>query len=371
MGMLPKLLAGLGASRAFVVCGKTAAGGPLLKRVLAVLGERCAGVFNEVSAHTPLPMVERALAALRAARADAIISVGGGSAIDAGKGLALLGMATGPLDLYRVRYGSEGEMAQERLPRSGVPHIAIPTTSGSASEVMPTSAIRDIVQLKKLLFWDDALIPQAVILDPEMAIHTGPFLSASAGMTAVARCVESLYSASRNPVTDGLALHALRLLYRNLPVVVDRPDDLDARFACQVACAMSGIAAINSMVSIVHALGHIVGGKYGLQHGVFHSILLAPAMRQMLPVIGGTQHLVLDALGGGEAATADEAGAAAADRVQALVSRLPLKSKLRELGITAEEISDIAAQGSHDYMMANLPRPMSVPDIEALLRKAW
>src|SRR5208282_3193149 len=162
--MLPKVLAGLGASRALVVCGKTVAAGRLLKRVLAVLGANCAGVFNEVSAHTPLPMVERALAAMRAAGADAILSVGGGSAIDAGKGLALLGMATGPLDSYRVRYGSEGELAQQGLPRSGVPHIAIPTTSGSASEVMPTSAIRDIVQLKKLLFWDDALIPQAVIL---------------------------------------------------------------------------------------------------------------------------------------------------------------------------------------------------------------
>jgi alcohol dehydrogenase class IV len=221
------------------------------------------------------------------------------------------------------------------------------------------------------LFWDNALTPQAVILDPQMAIHTGAELSAASGMTAVARCVESLYSASRNPLAEGLALHALRLLYRNLPIVVAEPFNLDARFQCQVACSMSGIAAINSMVSIVHALGHIVGGKYGLQHGVSHSILLAPSMRQMLPVIGERQRFVLEALGGDPSIPATEAGAAAADRLQDLVARLPLRQRLRDLQIGADELPDIAAQGSQDYMMANLPRPMPVSEIESLLRNAW
>jgi alcohol dehydrogenase class IV len=371
MNALPQIMEDLNVKRAFVLCGKTVARGPLLQRTRAALGDYFCGVFDAVTSHTPLTMVEEAFAALRAQNADAIISVGGGSAIDAGKGVALLSMTGGALNNYIIRQDADGTLRQDRLPTPKLPHVAIPTTSGSASEVMPTSGIRDLAQRKKLLFWDNALTPQAVILDPQMAIHTGAELSAASGMTAVARCVESLYSASRNPLAEGLALHALRLLYRNLPIVVAEPFNLDARFQCQVACSMSGIAAINSMVSIVHALGHIVGGKYGLQHGVSHSILLAPSMRQMLPVIGERQRFVLEALGGDPSIPATEAGAAAADRLQDLVARLPLRQRLRDLQIGADELPDIAAQGSQDYMMANLPRPMPVSEIESLLRNAW
>lgn len=371
MVALPKVLRELGATRVLVICGRTVASGPLLERTRTVLGELCCGVFDQVQAHTPLPMVQRALDMMRSCGADAVVSIGGGSAIDAGKGTALLHAAAGKLDPYVIRYDGRGPMQRDLLPRATIPHIAVPTTSGSASEVMPTSAIRDLALRKKMLFWDDALIPHAVILDPEMAIHAGPALTAATGMTVVARCIESFYSAARNSLSEGLALHALRLMHQNLPVAVEQPDNLDARFECQVACSMSGTAAMNSMVSVVHALGHIVGGKYGLQHGVSHSILLPPAMRLLLPVIGKRQTLVLEALGGSARGTADEAGAAAATRVVELVARLPLKQRLRDLGIPAEELRDIAGQAYYDYMMANLPRQMTVPDIEALLRMAW
>lgn len=371
MNVLPQIMKDLSIKRAFVLCGKTVASGPLLQRTRAALGEYFCGVFDAVTAHTPLSMVEEALAAMRARNADAIVSVGGGSAIDAGKGVALLSMTGGALDKYIIRQDEGGTLLQDRLPTPNFPHVAIPTTSGSASEVMPTSGVRDRAQRKKLLFWDDALTPQAVILDPQMAIHTGAELSAASGMTAVARCVESLYSASRNPLAEGLALHALRLLFRNLPIVVAEPGNLEARFQCQIACSMSGIAAINSMVSLVHALGHVVGGKYGLQHGVSHAILLVPSMRQLLPVIGERQRFVLEALGGDASIPSTEAGTAAADRLQDLVTRLPLKQRLRDLKIAADELSDMAAQGSQDYMMVNLPRSMSVSEIETLLRNAW
>jgi alcohol dehydrogenase class IV len=371
MSALGALLEDLGASRALVLCGKTVASGSLLAQTRAALGERYCGVFGRVRAHTPLRMVEEALTIVRATNADAVVTVGGGSAIDAGKGVKLVSMTAGTLDPYLVRYGERGEMRQRRLPKPDIVHIAVPTTSGSASEVMPTAGIRDEQARKKMLFWDDALIPEGVILDPRMTVQTGAFLSAASGMTAVARCIESLFSVNRNPLAEGLALHALRLLHRNLPVVVNEPANLEARYECQVACSMSGIAAINSMVSIVHALGHIVGGKFALQHGVTHAILLAPAMRRMLSTIGERQQFVLQALGGGAAASAGEAGALAADLVDELVAALPLQRRLRDLGLAEAELPDVAEQASHDYMMVNLPRPMDVPEIEALLRAAW
>jgi alcohol dehydrogenase class IV len=367
---LAAVAAELGASRVLVLCGKTVASGPILNRVRAALGGLCCGVFDQVASHTPLPMVQKIVAMVDTLGADALVSVGGGSAIDAGKGTALLHKTGGALEPYVIRYHPDGTMQRDLLAGATITHIAIPTTSGSSSEVLPTAGIRDPEQRRKLLFWDEALIPHAAILDPEMAIHTNPTLTASSGMTAVARCVESLYSSNRNPFAEGLALHALRLLYRNLPRAVEEPQNLAVRHQCQVACSMSGVAAINSMVSVVHALGHIVGGRYGLQHGVSHSILLAPAMRRFMPVLGERQRLVLEAMGGEGTTGVDEA-AAAADLMTGLIARLPLKRRLRDLGILSSELAEIAQQAAHDYMMANVPMPTPIAEIEALLRMAW
>ena len=180
----------------------------------------------------------------------------------------------------------------------------------------------------------------------------------------MARAVETLYSRYRHPISTGLALHAVRLLRDALPRSVTEPHDLDARAACQMACTMSGMAAINAMVSVVHAIGHIVGGRYALQHGISHSILLAPGMRRLLPVIGEDQDLLLAALGG-------KPGQDCADLIAAFVHRLPLPHRLRDIGVGEDELAEIAHLTMSDYMMANLPRDMSESEVLELLRSVW
>ena len=368
---LDEIVATLGARRALVICGRTIAASPLLERVKSRLGARFFGVHDCAASHTPLHMLESSVAAVRSLGADSLVSVGGGSAIDAGKGTALLHAVGTGIEPYAIRYAPGGRMERRTLGTATIPHIAIPTTTGSSSEVMPTAGIRDVQRRHKMLFWDDALVPQAVVLDPVMTTETGPFLTAASGMTAVARCIEALYSRHRNPMCEGLALHALRLLHANLPRTVAAPQDLEARFQCQVACTMSGVASINAMASIVHALGHVVGGRYALQHGVSHTTTLAPAMRRFLPVLGDRQKLVLEALGGGATGSAAAAGEDAVKRLAEFVAMLPLPQRLRDIGVPAEEIPLLAEQATHDYMMANLPHAMSAADIEALLREAW
>jgi alcohol dehydrogenase class IV len=262
-------------------------------------------------------------------------------------------------------------MEREALPSRSVPHVAVPTTAGSASDVMPTAACRDPASARKLLFWDDVLTPAASILDPQMAVHAAPALTAATGMTAMARAIESLYSGRRHPISTGLALHAVRLLSRALPRSVAAPDDLEARAACLMASAMSGMAAINAMVSVVHAVGHIVGGKFALQHGISHAILLAPAMRLLLPVIGGDQVLLLDALGGRRCGAPEQDGAQAADMMSVFVGSLPLPRRLRDVGVAETDLPEIAHLTMSDYMMANLPRPLSEHEVLALLRSVW
>jgi alcohol dehydrogenase class IV len=197
-----------------------------------------------------------------------------------------------------------------------------------------------------------------------MAVHTPAALTAATGMTAMARAVETLYSRYRHPISTGLALHAVRLLREALPRSVAVPHDLDARAACQMACTMSGMAAINAMVSVVHAIGHIVGGRYALQHGISHTILLAPGMKRLLPVIGDDQALLLAALGG-------MPGQDCADLISAFVGRLPLPQRLRDVGVSEAELPEVAQLTMSDYMMANLPRDMSEAEVLELLRSVW
>jgi len=354
----------VGGSRALVICGSTVARTEMLDKVKVGLGDRLAAVFAEVKSHTPVEIVERGLAIFRESKADTLVTVGGGSAIDAGKAIQIRLATGGDLEPYAIRYAPGGTMEKKPLPKRTVPHVAVPTTAGSASDVMPTAAARDPNSRVKLLFWDDDLTPSATVLDPEMAVHTPAALTAATGMTAMARAVETLYSRYRHPISTGLALHAVRLLRDALPRSVAVPHDLDARAACQMACTMSGMAAINAMVSVVHAIGHIVGGRYALQHGISHTILLAPGMKRLLPVIGDDQALLLAALGG-------MPGQDCGDLISAFVGRLPLPQRLRDVGVSEAELPEVAQLTMSDYMMANLPRNMSEAEVLELLRSVW
>ncbi|HEY2186453.1 MAG TPA: iron-containing alcohol dehydrogenase family protein [Xanthobacteraceae bacterium] len=360
----------LGARRALVICGSTVARGPMLAKVRAALGDALAGIFSEVTAHTPLEMVERGAKRVCETNADLLVTVGGGSAIDAGKAIAILLASAGDVARYGIRYTPGGEMVRSPLPDGMIQHIAVPTTAGSASEVMPTAGCRDPISRSKLLFWDRRLVPRVTILDPEMAIYSDAGLTAATGMTAVARCVESLYSGKRQPLSTGLALHALRLLSAALPRSIASPTNLAARADCQIGALMSGVAAINAMVSLVHAIGHVIGGRYALQHGIAHAILLAPAMRLLLPVLGDQEALLTDALTKGTGAC-EGADSGAAGIMAGFVRRLPLPQRLRDVGVRNDELADIAHSAVSDYMMANLPRPLSERDVLALLQEGW
>ena len=366
---LPELMTALGRRSAFVICGRTVASCGILDSVAAVLGGTLAGVYDAMPAHTPHTAVEDAAAEFAGSGADTVVTVGGGSTIDGGKGIALLRATGGEFEPYAIDFARTG-MDRAPMPSPGLSHIAVPTTAGSSSDVMPTAGIRDPARKRKLLFWDRNMVPDATVLDPELAVHAGPALSAATGMTAMARCIESLYSRTRQPITTGLALHSARLLRRALPRSVAAPDDLAARADCQMACLMSGVAGINTMVCVVHAIGHIFSGRHGLQHGIAHSLLLAPSMRRLLPELGEAQHWIAEAMGvAADGISADEAGRRAAEAMAGMVAALPVPQRLAEVGLGEEDIAPIAAAAMDDYMMPHVPRPMAAGEVEDLLRE--
>ncbi len=356
--------------RAFVICGGSIAAGRLHERVKSGLGASYAGTFHGLQMHAPLPVLEAAAAAARQAGADCIVSVGGGSAIDSGKGVSLIDTLGSDWRDCSLNGEAAQRDARRPIPALRLAHIAIPTTTGSGSEVAPTCGLRDPALGRKLIFRDSRLIPGIALLDPEMTLATPARLTAASGMTAVARSIEALYSGRRNPLHSGLALEALRMLAIALPRSIEQPSDIEARAQCQIAASMSAIAA-NVNVSAVHAVGHVVGGKYGLQHGIAHAILLAPAMRLMLPALGEQQRQILAALGGnGDGREPDEAGRDAASRMAALVASLPLPRRLSEVGVNEADLAGIADHASHDPIMLTAAAPASAAQILALLRSA-
>jgi alcohol dehydrogenase class IV len=352
---LPALLDAAGVRRPLVVCGRSVAGSPILPRVVAALGGIPAVVYAGVETHAPWPSVRAGAEAARRHGADGLVSVGGGSAIDTAKCIALLVAAGADVAPYEIRHGGDGSEPHRALPPSTLPHIAVPTTAGSASEVMPGAGFRDVAAGRRVLFRDRRLQPRAALLDPELAVFAGPALTASSGMTAVARCVEALYSGDRQPLSDALALQGWRLLRRGLPRAVAVPDDVTARAECQIGCFLSGVAVDNAMASLVHAIGHVMGGRYGLPHGVAHGILLSPALRLLWPGLGD---------GPPEAA-------GLGDAVAELLAGLPLPRRLREVGVGAADLAAIATATMTDSMIAHAPRPVSEAEVRALLEAAW
>jgi alcohol dehydrogenase class IV len=360
---LGELVDRVGGARALVVCGRTVAEGSILQRVRDGLGRRCAGVFAGVEAHTPLPSVEAAGAAFRQAGADVIVSVGGGSATDTGKGLAVMHASDGDYRPFRHRI-ENGRPTATPLPAGRVPpHIAVPTVPGAGSELLSSCGVLDPVRRAKMRFVDPALVPRISLVDAEIVALCGRDLTVSTGVAILVRCIEVLYSRERNPVSDALVLHALRLVVPALPLGLSRPDDLDAREACLYAALMSTLAAMNAEVSVAHALGSAVAARYLLPHGVPQALLLPIVMADLLPPAGLP---LLD-----DAVAAAPAGADAPARIGALVQGLGVGPRLRDLGVPEADLPALAEEAARHTLLVHAPRPITPAELSGWLGAAW
>ncbi len=239
-------------------------------RVRKALGALVVGEFTECQPDSGVDVVNRAFLAATRAHADGVISVGGGSVIDTAKGVSLL-MAEGGELMDHVGF--------QNMTRPAAPHVALPTTAGTGSEVTYVAVIKDHTAHKKLLFADYKLIPRVAILDPKLTTGLPPQLTAATGMDAISHAIESMHSLQGEYIADGLALHALHLLKEAIPVCVKEPGNLKARGAQLVAATMAGAAFSNAQVGLVHAMAHTVGARYGLHHGLLNAIFLPHVVR--------------------------------------------------------------------------------------------
>lgn len=226
--------------------------------------------------------LSRAAAFLRERRPEAILAVGGGSVLDAAKLLRLL-MAAPDADLRELATPfldiRKRVSAFPKLAPGAIKLVAIPTTSGTGSEVSPFAVVNDEEEKRKLSLVDTSLVPDAAILDPEMTLSMSPAVTAATGMDALTHALEAGLSIYASEFTDALAYQAARLIFHHLPRVVRNGDDLDARTHMQNAAAIAGLAFSNASVGLTHALAHALGTFFPVPHGVANGIFLRSVLR--------------------------------------------------------------------------------------------
>ena len=357
-------MTGLGCGRALVVTDPGVMKAGLVEGVREALGERCAGVWSDVPQDTGIGVVNRAAAFAREKGVDCVISVGGGSVIDTGKGICILLTEGGGLENF------EGI---QLLTRPQTPHIVIPTTAGTGSEVTSMAVILDERKKQKILIVENFNTPRIAILDPKMTEKLPPLLTASTGMDAMTHAVEALQSVQREPIADGLAMQAIRLLYRDLPVCTGNGADLTARGQVQLAATMAGWAFGNAMVGLVHAMAHSLGAVARTPHGIANGILLPHVMAFNRDDAAESYAMVAEALGVRERGMGERGAAEAAiEAIRSFLERIGHPVRLSEVGVTEEDLAKAATLSLSDGAIVNNARPvMDEEEVLALYRAAF
>ena len=334
------------------------------EKIKKALGNLCVGIFSDVEPDSGLHIVNQGSKIGKGLGADCIVSVGGGSAIDTAKGMAILLKEGGRLQDY---------VGFQVLTRPQTPHIVIPTTAGTGSEATYIAVIKDHEEGRKLLFGDYNILPNVAILDPKMTEGLPPRLTAATGMDAMCHAIEALHSLQRQPITDGLALHAIRLIKEFLPRAVKDGKDMAARGQMLIAANMAGIAFSNAQVGLVHALAHTVGAKFKVHPGLANSILLPPCIEYNADACGDVYLNVLSALGVKiEGVSPDRAGSMLADRIADFTRGLGLPQKLREVGVSEDGLHECSEIALSDGAIVYNPKFIcDSAEVLKVYRQAW
>ncbi len=340
----------------------------VIETVRGVLGNRMAGLCSKIGAHTPRTDVVAAANEARAANADLILTVGGGSVTDAAKmvGLCLGNDVTTPdqLDNFRASLTPDGKTVRPPVNPPTIRSVDVPTTL-SAGEFTAMAGCTDTARNRKESYAHPLMMAQAVILDPAVTIHTPEWLFLSTGIRALDHAVETICSTAPSPFSDGMALQALRLLAAGLPAVKANPADLEARLNCQLGSWLSIMGAFNNVpMGASHGIGHVLGGTAHVPHGYTSCIMLPHVLRFNQPVNAARQAWVSQALG--------HPDQPAADVVAALIAGLGLPGTLRAVEVKPEQLDEIAEGSMHDRWVHTNPRKIDGPaGVRALLDAAW
>ncbi|WP_270180263.1 iron-containing alcohol dehydrogenase [Alkalihalobacillus sp. CinArs1] len=322
------------------------------------------GIFTGVKPDPELTIVEECTKRFTEGNHDALIAIGGGSAIDIAKSVSAYSGYDGPLsELFGTGL----------VPEKGAPIIALPTTAGTGSEVTNISILSDSeAQLKKGIV-SDHLLPDVAIVAPEMTVSMPKSVTAASGIDALVHAIEAYLSVHASPITDALAIQAMKMISTNLPKAYAKADNVEAREQMATASLMAGMAFGNAGVGAVHALAYPLGGRYHIAHGVSNALLLPYVMEWNKLACVERFRDIATALGEKVEHLSDaDAATKAVDAMKRLCSSVNIPTGLRSFDIPEDAITAMAEDASKvERLLKNNPRQLSKDDIEEIYRSAY
>jgi alcohol dehydrogenase class IV len=346
-------------SRPLVVTDGGLTNGPVFDRVLGIIRKRCgdAVVFDQVLPNPTERNVLDGVARYQEAKCDGVIGVGGGSPLDAAKAITL--KATHPLSLADYDDLKDGS---DRISSNVPPFLAVPTTSGTGSDVSRSSVITLTATNRKTVIFSPFLMPKVSISDPELTLGMPTHITAGTGMDAFTHNLEAYLAKGYHPLSDAIALGGVKLIWQYLPRAVADGNDLEARTQV-MAAAIMGATAFQKGLGAVHSLAHPLSTIAGMHHGTSNAVLLPPVMRFNATVVADRLKDLAAAM------SAEPTVDAAIQRVLEL-NRLCRIGTLRDYRVTEDMIVPMAAKAMEDGCRLCNPREVSEKDMIQLYQEA-
>ena len=317
------------------------------------------------SGSTPNPKdfeIEAGHEIYQASECDVLVAIGGGSVMDAAKGIAVLAGNGGSILDY------EGvDQARRPIP----PLVMVPTTSGTGADVSQFCIVTDTARSTKITILGRALVPDITVIDPRLLTTMPEWLNAATGLDALTHGIEAFVSLGHNQLTDHHALRAVTLVTTHLAHTMDVPSDMRARTSMAQASLEAGLAFTNAILGATHAMSHQVGGLLDLPHGVINGVLLPHVIRFNAAADPMPYVAIAASLGLPEGrASAEEAALAVAERVEQLARQVGVPVGLREIGVSDADIDVLATNALRDACMSTNPRQATHAEMASLFRTA-
>ncbi|MFT4044352.1 MAG: iron-containing alcohol dehydrogenase [Gordonia sp. (in: high G+C Gram-positive bacteria)] len=359
---VPRAAAGLGMRRLLIVSDRQLVGTPWYPQLAQRLRAEGlqASAFTAVSSNPRAAEIVAGFEHYEQTRAEGIVALGGGSVIDAAKGIAILAANGGHILEY------EGiDRARSPLP----PLVAAPTTAGSGSDVSQFCVVNDVDRKTKVTIIGRGLVPDVSVIDPDALATLPAEVAAQSGMDAITHCMEAYASLAHTRLTDRSALSAIATAWRSIERFVDNPADPQAGGEMAYAALEAGMAFTNAILGATHAMSHPVGGLCDAPHGAINAVLLPHVIRfnaehdpvpyvelaEAIGVRGPTPYVTAERL---------------AEALTALSGRIGLPHRLEPLGVSADHVGVLTANALVDACMTTNPRRPHTADVARMYREA-
>ena len=357
----------LKAARPLIVLDRNLSKTGLKDRVSEILGKhgfKTTLFDKQVEAEPRLEVADEGVKAVRKGKCDIVVGIGGGSAMDVAKAIAVLAANNGKAEDY---------LGLNKVPGPGLPTIMVPTTAGTGSEVTFTAVFVRQNLKKKEGMNSPYLYPDLAVLDPELTLTLPPVSTASTGVDALCHAIESYTSIKASPMSEKFSLDAIQLISSNLRTCVHDGGNLDAREKMLLGSLYAGLGLANAGVGAVHSLSYPLGGKYGVSHGLANTVMLPHVMYFNLPGALEKFAVIAEAMGENvEDMPLREAAYFAVEAVQSLIEDCGIYTTLEDLNIPEEDFPEIAKVAmTVTRPLENNPRKVTIEDAIEIYGEAY